>query len=47
LFTESAGRVRWRSARTNPAVLRAWHLTTGLYGESTNMAMGVGSASAC
>jgi hypothetical protein len=31
LFAESAGRVRWRSARTNPAVLPAWHLTTGLY----------------
>jgi len=30
-FAESEGRVRWRSARTNPAVLPAWHLTTGLY----------------
>jgi len=34
LFAESAGRVRWRSARTNPAVLPAWHLTTGLYAAS-------------
>ena len=31
VFAESAGRVRSRSARTNPAVLPAWHLTTGLY----------------
>ncbi len=32
LAAESKGKVRWRSARTNPAVLPAWHLTTGLYG---------------
>ena len=31
LAAESEGKVRWRSTRTNPAVLPAWHLTTGLY----------------
>jgi len=31
LFAESEAKVRAHPARTNPAVLPAWHLTTGLY----------------